>query len=73
MDYIAWDMARASKSQDQDVIGTLQEIAERVMLCTGFSLFLPGSIQPVDDREVSFAQTALQVAILTVAGLPRPN
>ena len=33
--YIAWDMARASKSADQDVIGTLEKIAESVLETTG--------------------------------------
>ncbi|KAG1054130.1 hypothetical protein G6F43_003834 [Rhizopus delemar] len=34
--YIAWDMSRASKSHDQDVIGYLEKIAEEVMESTGF-------------------------------------
>lgn len=34
--YKAWDMSRASKSRDQDVIGTLDSIAEDVMDSTGF-------------------------------------
>ncbi|KAI9053056.1 hypothetical protein LZ554_003326 [Drepanopeziza brunnea f. sp. 'monogermtubi'] len=32
----AWDMSRASKSRDQDVIGTLESIAENVVTTTGF-------------------------------------
>jgi hypothetical protein len=32
----AWDMSRASKSRDQDVIGTLEDIAEDVVTTTGF-------------------------------------
>lgn len=32
----AWDMSRASKSRDQDVIGTLELIAEDVVRTTGF-------------------------------------
>lgn len=32
----AWDMSRASKSRDQDVIGTLESIAEDVVTTTGF-------------------------------------
>lgn len=32
----AWDMSRAAKSRDQDVIGTLEDIAEEVMTTTGF-------------------------------------
>ncbi|KAI5785533.1 SacI homology domain-containing protein [Peziza echinospora] len=34
--YIAWDMSRASKSRDQDVIETLEEIGEQVLQTTGF-------------------------------------
>ncbi|KAI9800318.1 MAG: phosphatidylinositol-3,5-bisphosphate 5-phosphatase [Piccolia ochrophora] len=34
--YNAWDMSRASKSRDQDVIGTLEDIAEDVVRKTGF-------------------------------------
>jgi len=32
----AWDMSRASKTPDQDVIGTLEAIAEEVVNTTGF-------------------------------------
>lgn len=32
----AWDMSRASKSREQDVIGTLESIAEEVVTTTGF-------------------------------------
>ncbi|RKF82296.1 Polyphosphoinositide phosphatase [Golovinomyces cichoracearum] len=32
----AWDMSRASKNRDQDVIGTLESIAEEVVTTTGF-------------------------------------
>ncbi|MCJ1477734.1 phosphatidylinositol-3,5-bisphosphate 5-phosphatase [Lambiella insularis] len=34
--YKAWDMSRASKSRDQDVIGTLEHIAEDVLKATSF-------------------------------------
>ncbi|MCJ1403700.1 phosphatidylinositol-3,5-bisphosphate 5-phosphatase [Xylographa trunciseda] len=34
--YKAWDMSRASKSRDQDVIGTLESIAEEVLRTTRF-------------------------------------
>jgi hypothetical protein len=34
--YIAWDMSRASKSADQDVIGYLEKMAEETMQATGF-------------------------------------
>lgn len=34
--YHAWDMSRASKSRDQDVIGSLEAIAEGILPKTGF-------------------------------------
>ncbi|KAJ3108265.1 phosphatidylinositol-3,5-bisphosphate 5-phosphatase [Phlyctochytrium planicorne] len=34
--YIAWDMARASKSETQDVIGILEDLAEEILSTTGF-------------------------------------
>ncbi len=34
--YHAWDMSRASKSRDQDVIGSLETIAEDILPKTGF-------------------------------------
>ncbi|KAI5813000.1 SacI homology domain-containing protein [Pyronema omphalodes] len=34
--YIAWDMSRAAKSRDQDVIETLETIAENVVTTTSF-------------------------------------
>ncbi|RUS21146.1 hypothetical protein BC937DRAFT_93466 [Endogone sp. FLAS-F59071] len=34
--HIAWDMSRASKSPDQDVIGYLEKIAEKSLADTGF-------------------------------------
>lgn len=34
--YLAWDMSRASKSRDQDVIGELESIAEGILPKTGF-------------------------------------
>ena len=34
--HLAWDMSRAAKSQDQDVILTLESIAEDVVTTTGF-------------------------------------
>lgn len=34
--YKAWDMSRASKSRDQDVIGTLEIIAKEILSRTGF-------------------------------------
>lgn len=34
--YKAWDMSRASKSRDQDVIGTLEDVASDIIPKTGF-------------------------------------
>ncbi|KAJ1556387.1 phosphatidylinositol-3,5-bisphosphate 5-phosphatase, partial [Nowakowskiella sp. JEL0078] len=34
--YVAWDMSRASKSADQDVIGWLEDFADEVLATTGF-------------------------------------
>ncbi|KAJ3220558.1 phosphatidylinositol-3,5-bisphosphate 5-phosphatase [Clydaea vesicula] len=53
--YIAWDMARASKSQDQDVIGKLQEIAEKVLSTTQF--FISGSKSNEGRRQKGVART----------------
>jgi len=44
--YKAWDMSRAAKSRDQDVIGTLESIAESVVTTTGFFHDGDGSIEP---------------------------
>ncbi|KAF4805847.1 Polyphosphoinositide phosphatase [Colletotrichum siamense] len=42
----AWDMSRAAKSRDQDVIGTLERIAEDVVVTTGFFHDGDGNINP---------------------------
>ncbi|ORY59664.1 SacI homology domain-containing protein [Pseudomassariella vexata] len=42
----AWDMSRAAKSRDQDVIGTLESIAESVVTTTGFFQNGDGEISP---------------------------
>ncbi|KAI3329250.1 SacI homology domain-containing protein [Xylariaceae sp. AK1471] len=42
----AWDMSRAAKSRDQDVIGTLETIAESVVTRTGFFQNGDGDITP---------------------------
>lgn len=44
--YKAWDMSRAAKSRDQDVIGTLENIAESVVTTTGFFQNGDGEISP---------------------------
>ncbi|KAH8681613.1 SacI homology domain-containing protein [Xylariales sp. PMI_506] len=41
-----WDMSRAAKSRDQDVIGILEDIAEEVVTTTGFFHNGDGEITP---------------------------
>lgn len=43
----AWDMSRAAKSRDQDVIGTLETIAEDVVRTTGFFQNGDGHTTPI--------------------------
>jgi hypothetical protein len=43
----AWDMSRAAKSRDQDVIGTLEDIAEEVLQITGFFHNGDGHTSPI--------------------------
>ncbi|KAH8912821.1 hypothetical protein BR93DRAFT_974261 [Coniochaeta sp. PMI_546] len=43
----AWDMSRAAKSRDQDVIGTLEQIAEDVLTTTGFFHNGDGHTSPI--------------------------
>ncbi|KAI9032884.1 SacI homology domain-containing protein [Phycomyces nitens] len=52
--YIAWDMSRASRSHDQDVIGYLEKIAEETMEATGFfhSGFEPAAKHKPDRGEL---------------------
>ena len=52
--YVAWDMSRASKSRDQDVIGILETLAEDTLHATRF--FHSGSAPQ------SFRQTPLESA-----------
>jgi phosphatidylinositol 3,5-bisphosphate 5-phosphatase len=44
--YIPWDMSRASKSRDQDVIGKLESIAADVIQTTGFFHNGDSELQP---------------------------
>jgi phosphatidylinositol 3,5-bisphosphate 5-phosphatase len=44
----AWDMSRAAKSRDQDVIGTLESIAESVVTTTGFFKNGDGKTNPIN-------------------------
>ena len=43
----AWDMSRAAKSRDQNVIGTLESIAESVVTTTGFFHNGDGIVSPM--------------------------
>ena len=43
----AWDMSRAAKSRDQNVIGTLENIAESVVTTTGFFHNGDGIVSPM--------------------------
>ncbi len=43
----AWDMSRAAKSRDQNVIGTLESIAESVVTTTGFFHNGDGVVSPM--------------------------
>jgi hypothetical protein len=45
--YRAWDMSRAAKSRDQDVIGTLEAIAEEVVKTTDFFQNGDGHTTPI--------------------------
>jgi hypothetical protein len=47
--YIAWDMAQATKSRSQDVIGILEDIAEESIQLTG--IFRSGDRQPAKSGE----------------------
>ncbi|CAO3590022.1 unnamed protein product [Absidia cylindrospora] len=53
--YIAWDMSRASKSHDQDVIRFLEKIAQETMDSTGF--FHSGSMASASTQGVSGDKT----------------
>ncbi|CAD6887219.1 unnamed protein product [Tilletia controversa] len=48
--HIAWDMSRASKSHDQDVIGVLEDIAEDTIASTQFFHSGPELTSRVDDN-----------------------
>ncbi|RPB04274.1 hypothetical protein L873DRAFT_1799772 [Choiromyces venosus 120613-1] len=50
--YIAWDMSRASKSRDQDVIETLETIAENVLNTTGF---FHNGLKPGNENEGGYS------------------
>jgi hypothetical protein len=50
INYIAWDMSRAAKSRDQDVIETLETIAENVVSTTGF--FHNGAVDGIHEPKL---------------------
>ncbi|KXS17766.1 hypothetical protein M427DRAFT_96707 [Gonapodya prolifera JEL478] len=62
--YIAWDMARASKSEDQNVVETLEEIAKNVLSTTGFFHSGPEPYMNVVRREMQ---------VLYINGVVRTN
>ncbi|PWN87360.1 hypothetical protein FA10DRAFT_234437 [Acaromyces ingoldii] len=68
--YIAWDMSRASKSRDQDVIGVLEDIAEETVAATNFfhSGPEPNGLAGFDGQEEQRRST-----ILLQSGVARVN
>ncbi|MCO5556969.1 hypothetical protein L7F22_010524 [Adiantum nelumboides] len=68
--YIAWDMSRASKSRDQDVIGVLEDIAEETVAATNFfhSGPEPNGLAGLDGPEEQRRST-----ILLQSGVARVN
>lgn len=84
MIYVAWDMSRASKSHDQDVIGVLEDIAEETIQRTRF--FHSGS-EPTrfdyqlptvaDGKDEGSSQAGVtssrRLGILTQTGVARVN
>ncbi|ORZ14234.1 SacI homology domain-domain-containing protein [Absidia repens] len=59
--YIAWDMSRASKSHDQDVIRFLEKIAQETMDSTGF--FQSGSMASSSAQKVTGDETCSPASI----------
>ncbi|KDN48439.1 hypothetical protein K437DRAFT_290418 [Tilletiaria anomala UBC 951] len=69
--YIAWDMSRASKSRDQDVIGVLEDIAEETIENTKF--FHSGP-EPASFAEFATESTsARREQIQVQSGVARVN
>lgn len=77
--YIAWDMSRASKSHDEDVIAVLEQLAEDMLRATNFyhSGPLPASFSKLDsDADPAHPSLFLQhgaVRINCVDCLDRTN
>ncbi|KAJ3343373.1 phosphatidylinositol-3,5-bisphosphate 5-phosphatase [Gonapodya sp. JEL0774] len=55
--YIAWDMARASKSEDHNVVETLEEIGKNVLSTTGFFHSGPEPYMNAVRRETTARRT----------------
>jgi hypothetical protein len=72
--YIAWDMSRASKSHDQDVIGVLEDIAEGTVEATRFfhSGPEPALFESAATRNVKTAGPRRET-ILLQSGVARVN
>ncbi|CAO1621584.1 unnamed protein product [Parajaminaea phylloscopi] len=83
MVYVAWDMSRASKSHDQDVIGVLEDIAEETIEKTRFFHSGPEPTRfafvPMqngfadDDTEPATTSSARRCGILMQTGVARVN
>jgi hypothetical protein len=71
LQYIAWDMSRASKSRDQDVIGVLEDIAEETLNATKF--FHSGPEPARVKYDDSGRRTTGRQTILTQSGVARVN
>ncbi|CAO1626608.1 unnamed protein product [Jaminaea pallidilutea] len=81
MIHVAWDMSRASKSRDQDVIGVLEDIAEETIERTKF--FHSGAElmrfetaredEGFDPKSRSNASSSRRETILTQTGVARVN
>lgn len=72
--YIAWDMSRASKSHDQDVIGVLEDIAEETVDATRFFHSGPEpALFEVQSKEIAHAPGPRRKTILLQSGVARVN
>lgn len=72
IEYIKWDMARASKSADQDVVTTLENLAKHVLERVGF--FHSGS-QPFSNalRDAKYVNLTSETGSFDVEYSPGPR
>lgn len=69
--YIAWDMAQATKSKSQDVIGILEDIAEESIQLTKF---FHGGVSITNDPEKDLDATLAETAAIQLQhGICRTN